>query len=192
MSKRLLALSLVATAALAACLGTVEIGGTVTGLPTGATVTLQNNGDESLVVSADGSFTFGAPIGDGESYNVTVLTQPAGATCTVASGSGTAASGTTSITTVAVTCATTSTLVGTLTGLGSGASLVLTNATSSPTTLTVFADGAWAFPGTLSVGTTYTVSVSSQPANGKTCSVTSGATGTVAANVATAVVVACV
>ena len=192
MSKRLLALSLTAAAALAACLGTVEVGGSVTGLPTGASVTLQNNGDESLVVSANGSFTFGEPIGEGESYNVTVLTQPAGATCTVMGGSGTAASDATSVTSVSVNCTPTASLTGTVTGLGAGASMVLTNSTSTPATLTVAADGAWAFPGTLAAGTTYSVTVSTQPANGKTCSVTSGGTGTVATGVATAVAVACV
>ena len=74
MTKRL-ALSLTATAALAACLGTVEVGGTVSGLPAGTSVTLQNNGDDTLVVSANGSFTFGEPIGDGEKYNVVVTVQ---------------------------------------------------------------------------------------------------------------------
>jgi len=186
MKKRRLALMLTASAALAACLGTVEIGGTVAGLPTGTTVTLQNNGDETLVVSANGSFTFGEAIGEGETYNVTVVTQPAGATCTVSGGSGTAASGTTSITSVSVTCTTTASVSGSLTGLVNGTTVVLSN---NGALLALGADGAWAFPGTLSNGTTYNVTVTTQPA-GRTCVVANGS-GTFTSGVATAISVTC-
>lgn len=188
MKKSRLVLSLCAAAALAACLGTVEVGGTVSGLPSGASVTLQNNGDETLVVSANGSFTFGEAIGEGETYNVTVVTQPAGATCTVSGGSGTAASGATSITSVVVTCTSTTSIAGTLTGLGSGAAVVLSN---NGTTLPLAANVAWVFPGTPSVGSAYNVTVSTQPANGQTCTVANGS-GTLASGVATAITVTCV
>lgn len=88
--------------------GDVAIGGTVTGLPTGNTVTLQNNGTDDITVGANGSFWFSDTIADGETYSVTVKTQPADATCTVTSGSGTVSSSssstTTQIDTVVVTC----------------------------------------------------------------------------------------
>ena len=38
--------------------GPFTIGGTVSGLAAGASMTLQDNGAESLVVSANGTFTF--------------------------------------------------------------------------------------------------------------------------------------
>ena len=64
---------------------TYTIGGTVSGL-TGAGLVLQNNGGDNLSISADGSFTFATPLANGSAYSVTVATQSAGQTCTVASG----------------------------------------------------------------------------------------------------------
>jgi uncharacterized repeat protein (TIGR03803 family) len=78
------------------------VGGTVSGLASGESLTLQNNGGFDLVVTANGSFTFMAAQPTGASYAVTVLTQPSGQTCTVANGSGTVADS--NITNVAVTC----------------------------------------------------------------------------------------
>jgi hypothetical protein len=52
---------------------TYTIAGTVSGL-TGTGLVLQNNGTDSLSITADGSFTFSTPIADGSTYNVTVLT----------------------------------------------------------------------------------------------------------------------
>ena len=63
------------------------IGGTLTGL-SGALV-VQNNGGDDLTLTADGDFRFSMPIAEGDSYNVTVLTQPNSRTCTVSNGAGT-------------------------------------------------------------------------------------------------------
>ena len=82
---------------------TFTIGGALTGLATGASVVLQNNGGSNLTASANGAFTFTAAVNSGAAYAVTVLTQPSGQTCTVASGSGTASA---NVTNVAVTCVT--------------------------------------------------------------------------------------
>src|SRR6266702_3752784 len=79
---------------------TFTVGGTISGLS--GTVVLRNNGGNDLTVSANGSFTFSAPVAQGSPYAVTVLTQPAGQTCTVANGSGTLAGA--NITNVTVTC----------------------------------------------------------------------------------------
>ena len=93
------------------------IGGTVTGLPTGQSVVLQNNGANDLSVTKNGSFAFSSELVVGASFSVTVLAQPTGATCTVASGTGT--SSPSSLTAVVVTCsAVTRTVGGTITGLG--------------------------------------------------------------------------
>ena len=68
---------------------TYAIGGTVSGL-TGAGLVLQNNSAGNLAVAANGAFSFANSVGAGASYAVTVLTQPAGQTCAVQNGSGTA------------------------------------------------------------------------------------------------------
>ena len=67
---------------------TYTIGGTVSGLNAGGTVVLQNNGGNNLAVTQNGAFTFSAPLNYAAGYDVTVLTQPAGQTCTVTSGAG--------------------------------------------------------------------------------------------------------
>lgn len=62
------------------------IGGTTTGLT--GTVTLQNNGTNNLIISANGPFTFSTPVSQGSPYTVTILTQPANQTCTITNGTG--------------------------------------------------------------------------------------------------------
>lgn len=78
---------------------TFNIGGSVSGLASGQSVVLQNNGGDDKTVSADGSFTFDTAVLG--AYDVTVLTDPAGQACTVTAGNGTA---TADVTNVAVTC----------------------------------------------------------------------------------------
>jgi hypothetical protein len=86
------------------------VGGTLTGLVPGDggtnSVVLQDNLSDDLSVTANGSFTFAAPVLDGAGYSVTVLTDPTlpPETCGV---STTTASGTVSssdVTNVSVTC----------------------------------------------------------------------------------------
>ena len=75
-----------------ACNGTwltlVTIGGTVMGLS--GSLVLQNNGANDITVTSNGSFLFASKEATGVIYNVTVKTQPAGQTCSVAHGSGNA------------------------------------------------------------------------------------------------------
>ncbi len=82
---------------------TYTIGGTVSGLS--GTITLQNNGADALVLTADGAFVFATPVASSSTYSVAVSAQPVGQTCTVANGSG--AHVVTPITGVSITCATT-------------------------------------------------------------------------------------
>jgi DNA-binding beta-propeller fold protein YncE len=77
------------------------VGGSVSGLLSGETVQLLNNGSDPLTVNADGSFTFATQLAAGSPYNVTVGTQPAGASCSVSAGSGNVAG---AVSNVAVTC----------------------------------------------------------------------------------------
>lgn len=174
---------------LAACwLGEATVGGTVSGLPTGANVVLQNNGTDNLTVSANGRFTFSKSVEGEKTYAVTVLTQPAGANCTVANESGTIDADGTNVTNVAVTCVVTASLTGTVSGLLAGGTVTLSNA---GTTLGVTVNGAFAFDGILPGGTAYNVIVAPNGnPNDQTCTVTNGS-GNIATGTPTAVVVTC-
>lgn len=81
---------------------TYTIGGTVSGLGAGKSVVLQNNSGDNFTVSADGAFTFTASLANSAAYAVTVLTQPALQTCTIASASGTVIGA--NVTNVSITC----------------------------------------------------------------------------------------
>ena len=174
--------------AAAGCLFTVggTVGGTLSGLSTGATVVLQNNGADKLTLTGNGTFTFATAIASGSDYNVTVLTQPAGQTCSVTNASGTIDTNSDDVTSVSVTCAAAASLGGTLSGLAAGTSVTLSNAGVS---LAIAANGAFAFPGTLPDGTAYNVTVVTQPV-GQTCAV-ANPSGTIKANVLASVTVTC-
>ncbi len=78
------------------------VSGTVSGLLSPGLV-LQNNGGDDLTVAANStSFTFPAAVVDGESYNVTIKTQPETQFCSVTQGSGTISGA--SVTNIVVTC----------------------------------------------------------------------------------------
>lgn len=81
----------------------VRISGTVTGLIAGTSVTLQNNGTDDVVVTANGHFYFAAAIDLHSSYAVTVKQHPTAPAqrCTVVNQSGTA---TGEVSNVSVTC----------------------------------------------------------------------------------------
>ena len=78
------------------------IGGTLTGLASGASVVLQDNGGDNLTLTAGGTFVFSQDIAIGSAYQVTVLTQASGQMCSVANGSGVSSP---TATPVQVTCA---------------------------------------------------------------------------------------
>jgi len=79
------------------------VGGTVSGLATGASVTLVNNGTDTLTVSSNTTFVFATSISQNGSYAVTVKTQPTGQSCVVSGGSGSMLMA--NVTGVAVVCA---------------------------------------------------------------------------------------
>ena len=86
---------------------TFTVGGTVSGLPSGDSITLLDNGTGKLIVSANGQFTFSSTLASGAKYNVTVGSQPSGEVCGTTNGSGTISS--VNITNVVVSCASTAT-----------------------------------------------------------------------------------
>jgi hypothetical protein len=182
-------LCVLASLSLVACGGgsLATIGGTVSGLATGASVVLQDNDTDNLTVTANTSFVFPTGLAGDSSFNVTVLTQPAGQTCAVSSGSGAIDAASDPVTGVVVTCTTTSSLGGTVTGLGAGTAVTLGNA---GVMLPVAANGAFAFPDILAPGTAYNVTVVTQPA-GMACTVLNPI-GVVVAGVMASVTVTCI
>jgi len=175
------------------------VGGTVTGLA-GTGLVLQNNGGDDLPIAANGPFTFSTAEVTGETYAVVAVSQPSNLsqTCTVGHANGTIAAA--NIVNVDVNCVTNSyTVGGTVTGLPlqlTGASLVLQNGSD---TVSIVANGAFAFPASVLSGGTYAMSVTTQPGvdtsagqglqTDTVCTLASGATGNVTnSNIASAVV----
>jgi 6-phosphogluconolactonase (cycloisomerase 2 family) len=150
-----------------------SVGGSVSGL-SGGGLTLQDNGGDTLSVTANGSFVFPTPIASGANFSVSVATQPTAPyqSCVVSAGSGTVTSG--DITNVAVTCiVNTYTVGGTVTGL-SGSGLVLQD--NGGNNLAVTANGIFTFSSPVASGGAYSVSVLTQPSSpSQTCTVGSGA-----------------
>ncbi|MEP4147052.1 MAG: hypothetical protein ABJL54_07500 [Halioglobus sp.] len=171
---------------------TFPVSGDVLGLASGNSIALRLNGADEQVLTGDGVFVF-TPLADGTSYTVTISSQPAGQTCSVANGSGTLAG--TSVTSVAVSCVDNSYSVGGLvSGLVFGDSLVLQN--SGGDDLTLSTDGAFTFPTPVSFGDVYAVSVLTQPpAPSETCTVSGGAnndgSGTMAASDVSSIAIIC-
>lgn len=167
---------------------TYTIGGTISGL-TGSGLVLQDNSGNNLTVSSGATtFTFTTALNSGSTYAVTVLTQPSspGQACTVSSGTGTA---TANVTSVKIVCTTnTYTIGGTISGL-TGSGLVLQDNSGNNLSLSPGAT-AFTFPTAINSGSTYAVSVLTQPSSpAQTCAV-SGGLGTATANV-TNVAVTC-
>ena len=176
-----------------------SIAGSVSGLASGNSVTLRNSyapadpcppqpaggdkvckvsapGSEDLVVSANGSFSFSTPLNIGDTYSVDVAPggQPTtpNQTCTVSNQiPGKAASGTVGdgdVTSIQVTCSTTTyTIGGSVSGL-EGSGLVLRN--NGGDNLPISANGAFTFATALADGSSFDVTVFSQPSSpSQTC-----------------------
>lgn len=153
------------------------VGGTITGLVSGAEVVLRNNGGDDLTVKADGAFTFPTPVLSNKPYQVTVYADPSAPaqTCTVANAGGTV--GGSNIANISVTCRTnTYSVSGTISGLVG--SVVLANNTTD--TLTLTANGTFKFAGPIASGMGYDIKVIAPPMTpaAQDCTVRDG-TGTV-------------
>ncbi len=88
---------------------TYQITGTVSGLSSGASINLQDNGADTLKVANNGGFSFPTALANGASYRVSISAAPSGETCTLVNPSGKV--GTTNITNVQVACSASSTPV---------------------------------------------------------------------------------
>ena len=162
------------------------VGGTVAGLAGGSSVTIQNNGAESITVSSNSPFTFPTRIAAGSAYVVTISSQPSGHQCTVASASGTVQS---DVSSVRIDCVALSYVVGgTVDGLLPGTAVTLQN--NAVDALTINSNGSFVFATALPFGSTYDVDVETAPED-QECTVSAGS-GTVGAAAVTTVQVSCV
>ena len=166
--------------------GGTSIGGSLTGLASGNTVVLEDNGANALTLAANGSFQFSQSIGDSASYGVTVSTQPAGQVCSVSNGSGTAGGDGQAVSNVTVACVAMQEVQGSIAGLDAGNVITLSD---GPTTVSVSENGGFGFPGNQPVGTAYNTVIIAQPAN-QTCAVTNAA-GTLGASNALPITITC-
>ena len=166
------------------CVDVYTLGGKLSGLKKGESVTLEN-GKAVLKLSKDGSYAFATAQISGTPYDVSVKIQPAGQTCSVANPSGKIAKA--DVIDIDVACVDVFSVGGTLSGLASG-SVTLENNRKNP--LVLAKNGSFRFSVLQPVGTPYDVSVTKQPA-GQTCTVTHG-TGKVPAENVITVVVTCI
>ncbi|MEZ5464678.1 MAG: M36 family metallopeptidase [Lysobacteraceae bacterium] len=152
------------------CVNTYAISGTLTGLAGGATVTLQNNGGDDLMLGADGTFSFATRMADGDDYSVSVSVQPNSPDqlCSVTSGDGTVSSA--DVNSISVDCVSLYSVGGNLAGLAAGSAVRLQN--NGGDDLLLSANGAFAFSNKLLDGSGYLVSVAVQPSDpSQTCSI---------------------
>jgi 6-phosphogluconolactonase len=162
-----------------------SISGTVTGL-VGSGLALRNGGGTSFNVTSNGSFTLPGTVAANSSYDVTFASQPSSPTqsCVIANSAGTASA---NVSNVAVTCNTpTYPVGGTTTGVeGDGLVVQLNNGATLPQV----GDGVFSF--FLASGSTYSITVKTQPTSPRqTCTVANGS-GTVSNAVITNVTVSC-
>jgi uncharacterized repeat protein (TIGR03803 family) len=161
------------------------LGGTLSGLNVPGLV-LANGSDTLTVMSGATSFTMPTNVPYTSSYAVTVLTQPAGVTCTVNGGAGVMPPN--AVMSVSITCTDQPfRLGGTISGLGARSGLVLANGSD---TLTVAANAtSFVMPTQVSFGSAYSVTVQSSPSE-LTCTLSNGS-GTMPASNVTQISVAC-
>jgi subtilisin-like proprotein convertase family protein len=163
------------------CIDTWTVGGMLQGLAAGAEVTLQNNGGDDLVLSANGAFSFAQAVDEGGSYAVSVSTQPDSPAqeCAVSAGSGTIAGA--AVTGVTVECLGFHALGGSLSGLQPGTSLQLRLSDDGGNEVLFALDenGPWVAPIELLDGRSFDLEVVAKPTGpSQTCDI-AGGSGTV-------------
>lgn len=197
--RTLLALALALT--LAACGGgkaTFTIGGHVGGLVYPGLV-LGTNGQTTTVTPAPtigtdptalAAFSFPQQLEYGVQYDVTVVTQPAHQNCTVSSWYQTDTAGRLASIDIPVSCVMNAYLIGgSISGLTADG-LVLTNGSAGGTFTAANGATTFTMPSSVVYGTTYGVTVLTQPA-GLFCSVANGA-GTMGDSTVSNIAVTCV
>jgi hypothetical protein len=145
-----------------------SIGGTLSGLLSGKSLQITNNGTNTLDLFIDGEFSFPA-IPDNSTYNIIITQQPNGQTCTINNGSGTVSGE--NIFLVQITCSINSySIGGAVSGISSG-ELVLQN--NSNENISINYDGSFSFTTPVASGAAYDVQIISPP-SGHSCIVVNG------------------
>ena len=150
-----------------------------------------SNGRESLAVTGNGTFRFPTAVPSGTGYNVSNTTQPSSPTqtCAIANASGTVArSNVTNVPTIS--CQTNTYIVGgTVSGLnGSGLQVVTSDGVSTAVT----GNGALTLSNRIPSGSTFAVSIRTQPSSPSQVCTINNATGTVTNNDINVLSIACV
>jgi Galactose oxidase, central domain len=163
----------VTTVAVTCTTGTEAIGVTVNGL-SGTGLVLQNGTEFLPITGATTTNQFKTAIPFGQTYNVTVSTQPSGPTqtCTVANGSGTSTTGV--AINVQITCSNgTVAIGGSVSDFAGGTGFILQD--NGGDNLTITKNGTFTFPTLIPAATKYNVTISSQPSGpNQKCTVTFG------------------
>ena len=164
------------------------VGGTVTGLTSGALL-LQDRGADLLTIAANGPFSFATPVQRGMLYHAKILGQPPGQHCTLANASDVVRG---PVTTIDVQCVTLTPdlLGGTVTGLTGPTPVGLALRLNGGALLPIASNGTFAFPVPLLPGSPYDVTVGSQP-SGQTCVINQHKTGSFAGGYQPPVTVVC-
>jgi hypothetical protein len=140
------------------------------------TLVVTDNQSDTLTFTTNETLPFATTYASGSSYTVTIETQPSGQTCALGSN----ATGTiTKNTVVTATCKNNYTISVAVTGLTSGSLVVKDNKSID---LTFTTDDTQTFSNVYSSGSTYTVSVKTQP-SGETCTLSSNASGTITSDI---------
>lgn len=172
--------------------GPFKISFTVSGLLGSGLVINLNSGTETLIVNANGNYEFTTVLSSGSNFNVSVQTQPTlpVQTCSVSGGSGVVGHG--NIDSIIVNCDPLRyTLSGTITGLDGITGLVLTNSFDGATLNVAVASGTFAFTQTYLDGTSYNVSVTTQPNHPVQNCVTTNGVGVIASANVTNITITC-
>jgi hypothetical protein len=139
------------------------VGGTVSGFSTGTDITVTDSVNTVNIPAGVTTFAFPARL-SGSTYSVSITSNPTSPwqTCTITNGSGAFTIGGSNITNVSISCSVnTYTFSGTVTGLGSGNTLSISNGVS--TTPYTGNGSAINHTGSLNSGTGYTYTITSQP-----------------------------
>lgn len=67
---------------------TYSVGGTLSGLDTGKSVTIRNNNTNELTITVNGTFNFSTKLTNNSTYSVTIQTQPTGQNCSLINANG--------------------------------------------------------------------------------------------------------
>jgi hypothetical protein len=163
---------------------TYALSASVSGL-TGSGLVVTTNGADVAVASGTRTQLLAGSLADGANYSVTIKSQPAGQTCSIAGGTGVIHAA--NAANVVVTCSNQAyRLGGSVTGLTTSG-LVLAN--GSDIVSVSSEDTAFQFPAAVAYSSSYAVTVATQPA-GQACAVSTGS-GTMPAATVDTVAVSC-